>query len=86
MYLPEEFYCLITYAILIERKTKLHKVFSCNILMDTHNCAALFGAQYLYSVFTNGSVHPQLILPNCQLCINTEPTTSIGRLIKSSRL
>ena len=33
-----------------------------------------------------GSMHPQHILPNCQLCINTEPTTSIGRLIKSSRL
>ena len=33
-----------------------------------------------------GSVHPQPSLPNCQLCINTEPTTSIGRLIKSSRL
>ena len=29
---------------------------------------------------------PQPILPNCQLCINTEPTTSIGRLIKSSQL
>ena len=25
---------------------------------------------------TTGSVHPQPILPNCQLCINTEPTTS----------
>ena len=37
-------------------------------------------------VQTTGSVHPQPILPNCQLCINTEPTTSIGRLIKSSRL
>ena len=35
---------------------------------------------------TTGSVHPQPTLPNCQLCINTEPTTSIGRLIKSSRL
>ena len=34
-------------------------------------------------VQTTGSVHPQPILPNCQLCINTEPTTSIGRLIKS---
>ena len=32
---------------------------------------------------TTGSVHPQ---PNCQLCINTEPTTSVGRLIKTSRL
>ena len=37
-------------------------------------------------VQTTGSVHPQPILPNCQLCINTEPTTSIGRLIKYSRL
>ena len=37
-------------------------------------------------VQTTGSVHLQPILPNCQLCINTEPTTSIGRLIKSSRL
>ena len=37
-------------------------------------------------VQTTGSVHPQPILPNCQLCINTEPTTSIGRLIKASRL
>ena len=37
-------------------------------------------------VQTTGSVHPQPTLPNCQLCINTEPTTSIGRLIKSSRL
>ena len=37
-------------------------------------------------VQTTGSEHPQPILPNCQLCINTEPTSSIGRLIKSSRL
>ena len=37
-------------------------------------------------VQTTGSVHPQPILANCQLCINTEPTTSIGRLIKSSQL
>ena len=29
---------------------------------------------------------PQPTLPDCWLCINTEPTTSIGRLIKSSRL
>ena len=36
-------------------------------------------------VQTTGSVHPQPILPNCQLCISTEPTNSIGRLIKSSR-
>ena len=37
-------------------------------------------------VQTTGSVHPQPILPNCLLCIYTEPTTSIGRLIKPSRL
>ena len=37
-------------------------------------------------VQTTGSVHPQPTLPNCYLFINTEPTTSIGRLIKSSRL
>ena len=35
-------------------------------------------------VQTTGSVHPQPILPNCQLCINTDPTTSIGPLIKYS--
>ena len=34
-------------------------------------------------VQTTGFVHPQPTLPNC---INTEPTTSIGQLIKSSRL
>ena len=28
-------------------------------------------------VQTTGSVHPQSILPNCQLCINTEPTISV---------
>ena len=33
---------------------------------------------------TTGSVHPQPTLPNCEFCLKTEPTTRIGRLIKSS--
>ena len=33
-----------------------------------------------------GLCTPQPTLPNCWLCINTKPTTGIGRLIKSSQL
>ena len=32
-------------------------------------------------VSTTGSVQPQPALPNCQLCVNSEPTINGGQLI-----